>query len=94
MTRKTFFQCRTNSRKGNSFGSVLKSAMKADDLYPVFNYGEFYARKHSKEQSNIVHFEADNFFDGMDHKVTKLLEHVDKCIKQYGEENVLLTSEQ
>ena len=73
-----------------SLGYRLEKALQNEDIYPVFHYGEFAAQHGVRSLSNIVHFEAKNFFDGLDFKVEKILQHVDACISEYGESYVFL----
>ena len=73
-----------------SLGEQLKESLRSEAIFPAFQYGEFKAASRSPGLSNIVHFTADNFFEGMNNKVHKLLQHVEQCIESFGETAVLL----
>jgi hypothetical protein len=70
-------------------GYKLCEALQEDNLAPVFQFNLFYTQMSKFPK---VKFEANNFCRGMDTKVNRLLRHVEKCIVDYGEENVLLDS--
>jgi hypothetical protein len=64
----------------------FEESAKRDVLFPLFQYNLYYPflRRYPK-----VRFDPKEFYLGMDRKVTRLLGHVDSCIRMYSEETVL-----
>jgi len=68
-------------------GYRLREAISDDHLAPLFHMGTFYRDGHEDE---IIRYPTEQFFQGMDIKVTRLLEHIDSCIVAHGAKRVLL----
>lgn len=75
-------------------GYLLHESLKSDDLYPVFNLSIWryyeYDEEGNRAETKTVHTSVDDFFMGMDEKVTRFLDHVENCKEKFGEEFVLL----
>jgi len=70
-------------------GTLLRNAINEDLLAPVVQFNLYYSLMLKFPK---MRFDADDFFHGMDIKVSRFLRHVDKCVKEYGEENVIVDS--
>ena len=70
-------------------GYLLMKSLEKDELSPVVDKALYYTHQ-GKWGTQPEHFLlAQNFWDGLDSKVERLLDIVDKCITKYKEENVL-----
>ena len=75
-----------DSDENDTLGMKLKNAMESDILNPIMQYNLFYLYgRHPK-----IRFQIDDFFDGLDYKVSLFLEHVNSCISTHGEDRVLV----
>ena len=68
-------------------GYRLKQALSESPLFPGFDYLTYYG---DSTESEIVRFHYDEFFDGVDVRLQRLLDHVDGCVHAFGESQVLL----
>jgi len=68
-------------------GFRLRASLQADALFPAFQFPIYYA---DAAEDELVRYPPDSFFDGMDVKLERLLQHVDTCIALYGRDRVLL----
>ena len=81
------------------------NAMAADELHPFFRFGKtfegereklilskghFWDRPSKDLFKRDVQFEDQVFLDGLDDRVTQLLQWVDDSVRHYGENRVLL----
>lgn len=75
-----------DSSENETLGMKLKHAMESDILNPIMQYNLFYLYgRHPK-----IRFQTDDFYDGLDFKVSRFLEHVNSCISNHGEDRVLV----
>ena len=67
-------------------GRKLQLAMEEDLIDPVLQYNLYYLYGRQPK----IRFPVEDFYEGLDYKVEKLLGHVDSCIQQYGRQRVLI----
>jgi len=66
----------------------LRQAVRTQEahLYPLFHFGVYYRDGSLNE---IVQYDPESFFEGMDGRVQALLLHIDSCVARHGREIVL-----
>eukprot|EP01094_Clydonella_sp_ATCC50884_P016924 TRINITY_DN2863_c0_g1_i3.p1 TRINITY_DN2863_c0_g1~~TRINITY_DN2863_c0_g1_i3.p1 ORF type:complete len:474 (-),score=151.30 TRINITY_DN2863_c0_g1_i3:340-1761(-) len=60
----------------------LKQALSESVLFPAFHYGVYYSDRREVE---LVRFESDEFFAGLDERLGRILGHIDGCVRAYGD---------
>jgi len=68
-----------------TLGSELEKALREDQLFPVFHLNAYRERG----RFDRIKFQLNNYYDGLDNRVRRLLRHVDQCINKFGEDVVL-----
>lgn len=71
----------------NRLGRKIQKSVDSDLLAPLFH---FLLYEHFKDDRNRVSFKVDNFWEGMEIKLDRMLGHMDYCIERYGKNAVLL----
>merc|ERR1712137_736651 len=71
----------------NRLGRKIQASVNDDLLTPLFQFAQY---EHFKDDVNRVSFKVDNFWEGMEIKLERILGHMNYCIDRYGERTVLL----
>ena len=69
-------------------GNLLRKSLieKESKMFPLFHFGLYYS---DVTQREIVRYEPESFFDGMNVRVNVLLNHIESCIHKHGENIVI-----
>mgnify|MGYP005995887153 CR=1 FL=1 len=88
MTHYIFTQ---NSDPSQTLGERLKEELKDDILQYAFEYGIYKVQASGffRWFYQAARFESQDFYEGLDSRVEVLLQHVDECIENHGEDIVL-----
>ena len=70
-------------------GARFLQMLQRDPLYPVFKHGLFRVTN-TYWLPEVARFTDESFAVGVDHRLVKLLEHVDACIAEHTESAVLI----
>jgi hypothetical protein len=62
-------------------------AIQEPALFPLFDLGVYYADASLRD---IIQYEPESFFEGMDYRITLLLSHIDSCVQTHGQSISLL----
>ena len=71
---------------GKTLGGLVKAKAEKMDV-PIFEWNLYYQFGQGYPK---VKFDTDDFFRGLDIRVSAFLEHVDHCVEEYGASNVYI----
>lgn len=78
--------------RGDKLSARVMKLMEDDPTFPVVHHGFYYIDTHVRLWSHHkkVRFILKNYLEGFDKRIEVLLDHMNDCIRSYGEESVLL----
>lgn len=59
---------------------------KESDIFPLFQFGVYYS---DFSKAEMVRYDTDSFFIGLNNRAEILLQHIDSCITKHGRDVVI-----
>ena len=75
------------SSKEYSLGRLVEKSVSNDLLSPLFHFALY---EHFKDDRNLISYKIQNFWDGMEVKLDRMIDHIHGCVRRYGENTVLI----